>query len=98
MKLAVVLRDVAESEFDEAFDWYDARRIGLGAEFAAEVQRTFDSLAANPRMHRITFADVRMAVVRRFYYCIYYRPHVDRIEVIAVFHPSRDPAIWQSRV
>ena len=41
---------------------------------------------------------IRMAVVRRFYYCVYYRPHADRVQVIAVFHPSRDPAIWKGRV
>ena len=38
VKLPVVLREAAEIEFDEAFDWYDVQRIGLGAEFAAEVQ------------------------------------------------------------
>jgi plasmid stabilization system protein ParE len=62
------------------------------------VQRAFDRLSANPHIHQIVFADVRKAVVRRFPYCVYYRPHADRVEVIAVFHTSRDPSIWQGRV
>jgi len=28
---------------------------------------------------------------------VFYRAHADRVEVIAVFHTRRDPAIWQGR-
>jgi toxin ParE1/3/4 len=97
MSLPVVLRAEAEAEFDEAFDFYDGRRAGLGAEFTAEVQKVLDRIAANPLIHQEVFADIRKAVVRRFPYCVYYRPHTDRVEVIAVFHTSRDPSIWQGR-
>ncbi len=97
MSLPIVLRAEAEAEFDEAFDFYDGRRAGLGADFAAEVQRVLDRLAANPLIHQVVFADIRKAVVRRFPYCVFYRPHADRVEVIAVFHTSRDPTIWQGR-
>jgi plasmid stabilization system protein ParE len=96
--LPIVLRAEAEAEFDEAFDWYESKRAGLGADFAAEVQRAFDRIAANPLIHGVALADIRKAVVRRFPYCVYYRPHSDRVEVIAVFHTSRDPSIWQGRV
>jgi toxin ParE1/3/4 len=98
MSLPCVLRAEAEEEFDEAFDWYDARRAGLGPEFAEEVQRAFDGISINPLTHPAVFADIRKRVVRRFPYCVYYRPHTDRVEVIAVFHTSRDPSIWQGRV
>jgi plasmid stabilization system protein ParE len=96
--LPVGLRAEAEAEFDEAFDWYDVRQAGLGLAFAAEVDRVFDRIAANPLIHRVVFADIRKAVVRRFPYCVFYRPYPDRVEVIAVFHTSRDPRIWQKRV
>ena len=97
MSLPIVLRAEAEAEFDEAFDFYDARRAGLGADFTAEVQDVFDRISTNPLIHQEVFADIRKAVVRRFPYCVYYRPHADRVEVIAVFHTSRDPSIWQDR-
>jgi plasmid stabilization system protein ParE len=98
VKLPVVLRAEAEEEFDEAYDYYNSQRAGLGTRFVAEVQRVFDRLAANPLMHQVVFADIRKSVVRRFPYCVYYRPHTDRVEVVAVFHSSRDPSLWQSRV
>ena len=58
----------------------------------------FDGIAANPRQHRVERADIRKAALRRFPFNVYYRPHADRVEVIAVFHTSRDPAIWQGRI
>ena len=79
MKLPVVLQDEAQSEFDNAFDWYDSQRAGPGSEFVAEVRKVFDRIAANPMMHQAVFADVRQGVVRRFPYSVFCRP--TRIEL-----------------
>ena len=49
-------------------------------------------------MHGFVLADIRKAVVRRFLYCVFYRPYSDRVEVITVFHTSRDPSVWQGRI
>ena len=97
VSLPVVLRAEAAAEFDEAFDFYERQRPGLGVEFTAEVQRVFERIAASPQIHPTVLADVRKSVIRRFPYCVFYRAHASRIEVIAVFHTSRDPAIWQRR-
>jgi toxin ParE1/3/4 len=97
VRLPIVLRDEAKAEFDEAFDWYDARRAGLGTEFVAEVQMVFDRIAANPLMHAAMLEDIHKGVVRRLPYSVFYRPHSNRVEIITVFHNSRDPSIWQGR-
>lgn len=94
MSLPVVLR--AEAEFDEAFDHYEGKRPGLGS-FAERVQEVFDRIAANPQLHTTVFADVRKAVVARFPYAVFYRAEATRVQVLAVFHHRRDPAIWPGR-
>ena len=66
-------------------------------DFVARVQKVFDRIAVNPRMHAVALADIRKAVVTRFPYCVYYRADDTRVEVLAVFHTSRDPSIWQGR-
>jgi plasmid stabilization system protein ParE len=96
--LPVVLRREAQAEFDEAFDWYEARRSGLGVDFAERVQEVFDRIAANPQIHGNVLQDVRKAVVRKFPYCVFYREEAAQVLVLAVFHSKRDPGIWQSRV
>lgn len=98
MRLPIALRLEAEEELEAAFDRYNDQRPGLGRRFVTAVQAVFDAIGANPRMHGIVLADVRKAVVRRFPYCVYYRPHDDRIEVLSVFHTSRDPSVWQARI
>jgi plasmid stabilization system protein ParE len=91
------LRDEAQAEFDEAFDYYEGQRPGLGVSFAARVQDVFDRIGANPLLHAAVFADIRKAVVARFPYCVFYRAEATRVEVIAVFHTARDPSVWQGR-
>ena len=98
MSLPVVLRAEAEKEFDEAFDWYEGKRPGLGVDFAAQVQQIFDGISANPHMHGTVFRDVRKAVVNRFPYCVFYRVEVSQVLVVAVFHSKRNSGVWKKRV
>ncbi|MGL6075217.1 MAG: type II toxin-antitoxin system RelE/ParE family toxin [Fimbriiglobus sp.] len=98
MSLLVVFRLEAEVEFDEAFDWYNAQRPGLGSEFVEAVQSVLASISRSPFQHAVVIEDIRKAVVQRFPYCLYYRTHDDRIEIISVFHSRRDPSVWKSRI
>jgi plasmid stabilization system protein ParE len=41
---------------------------------------------------------VRRALVTKFPYVVLYREDQGEIIVIAVFHTSRNPSVWQSRV
>jgi plasmid stabilization system protein ParE len=97
MSLPLVFRNAAQAEFDEAAAWYESRQEGLGADFVHEIQHVLESIAEQPKRYPIVSADIREAPVRRFPYCIYYRAKADRAVVLAVFHTSRNPAVWQSR-
>jgi len=72
MSLPIILRPQARREFDEAADWYEQRRAGLGARFIAAVGRVFDQAAANPQRYPEVFGAVREGVVQRFPYCVYF--------------------------
>jgi plasmid stabilization system protein ParE len=97
MNLPVVLRTEAQADFDEAFDWYESQRPGLGIDFTAQVQEVFDRISANPLLHAVVFQDLRKAVVRRFPYSVIYRAEATQVLVLAVFHSKREPSIWQGR-
>jgi len=72
MSRRVVLRPAARAEFDEAFDWYEARREGLGSEFAASIEQAVERVLRNPLLHGIVYGEIRCALVRRFPYGVYY--------------------------
>ena len=97
MNLPVVLRPEARAEFDDAFDWYEQQRPGLGVDFVGQVQEVLDRISATPELYAQIFQDVRRAVVRRFPYSVLYKVEPQQVVVLAVFHSRRDPKIWQAR-
>ena len=97
MSLPVTIRRAAREEFDEAFDWYESRRAGLGVEFAVQVKAVFDRISKMPELHPCVLNDVRKASVLQFPYSVYYRVREKRVFVLAVFHDKRNPKIWKSR-
>jgi len=97
MTLPIRLLPEAKDEFDAAADWYEQKQPGLGVDFIAKVRDVLNRIAVNPRLHAAVYVDVRKAVVRRFPYVVVYRVDAAEVIVIAVFHTSRDPAVWQAR-
>ena len=88
----------AKDEFDKAADRYEAQRPGLGVDFVVKVREVLHRIAANPCLHRKVYGDVRKAVVQRFPVIVLYEEETGEVVVISVFHTSRNPADWQSRV
>ncbi len=97
MSLPIRLRRAAQVEYDDAADWYESGRRGLGLQFVAAVRHVLDAITAQPDRYPEVMAGVREAPVVGWPYCIYYQVHANHVMVLAVFHASRDPSIWQSR-
>lgn len=97
MSYRVVVRRIAQEEFDDAFDWYEKQQKGLGVQFADRVRETFTQISARPEIHPTVLRDVRRALVRRFPYSVIYRLRNDCVIVLGVFHHRRDPRRWQGR-
>jgi plasmid stabilization system protein ParE len=87
----------AVADITRAAEWYDDQQPGLGDEFVSEVNAVIKSLADNPYLHAIRFADVRCARLKRFRkYGIYYFSWHDEVIVLSVFHGSQHPRrLWQ---
>jgi plasmid stabilization system protein ParE len=68
-----------------------------GVEFIAEIERCVTAAADRPTLYSAVYKDVRRVVANRFPFSVYFRAEERRIVVLAVFHGSRDPSIWQQR-
>jgi len=97
MNLNVVFHRAASAEFVEASVWYESKRVGLALEFMSEIERCVALASEHPLQFSVVRLDIRRVVAYRFPYSIYFRAEEHRIVVLAVFHSSRNPAIWQSR-
>ncbi len=81
----------------EASAWYETKRVGLALEFMAEIDRCVSLASEYPLQFAVVREDIRRAVANRFPYSVYFRAEKHHIIVLAVFHGSRDPAIWHAR-
>jgi plasmid stabilization system protein ParE len=85
----VRVRPEAELDLERAASWYEARRAGLGAEFADEIARLFLSLADGPYHFAEYEAGLRRAFPRRFPYGVYFTVNGDDVIVTSNLHMSR---------
>ena len=98
MSLQVVFRIAARLEFEEAVNWYDEQRKGLGEEFLHEIDELVFRMSEHPARYPVVFADVHRAMTRRFPYSVIFRTRSSTLVVLAVFHSRRDPRVWKRRV
>ena len=93
----------ALDEANDAADWYEGRRAGLGAAFLVVLDRCLDFRAEHPHAFP-RLADtaprlgIRRALLNRFPYAVVFFELPDRLQVLAVAHTSRRPGYWLSRV
>jgi plasmid stabilization system protein ParE len=90
----------AEQELAAAAEWYESKRVGLGVELVASVDRALDEIRDAPLSCALWRSDrpYRHKVLRRFPYVIFFRPDDDAVEVVAFAHAKRSPGYWLSRV
>ena len=97
MTLPVYLRPAAETDVREAYKWLEQESSGLGERFSARLREVFEQIEFMPNMFGAVWRDVRAARLKTFRYLVYYVVLLDRIEVLAVMHGSRNESEWQSR-
>jgi plasmid stabilization system protein ParE len=98
MTLRVVFQELAVVELNEAAAFYGRARPGLGVAFLDAVEIAVNAVASHPLGGRAIEGDVRLWLVRRFPYRVFYRVCDDHVRVLAIGHQKRSPAFWHGRV
>ncbi len=98
MRYRLIIRPEAETELAEAYDWYERRVPGLGADLLTAVDTAVDAILSNPLQYPAVYQSVRRVLTRRFPYQVLFLVEGDVVTVIAVFHGARDPKHWQDRL
>lgn len=92
----------AAVELEDAADWYEDRRPGLGDDFLEAVDEALAFIARWPHTGR-PVPDVppglliRRTPVRRFPYHVVYIEMPDAIRILAFAHDRRSPGYWLTR-
>ena len=90
--------DAAQSEFDDAIDYYDEQQPGLGSEFAEEVGDALERVNHYPEAWSPLSPRVRRCVINRFPYSVLYEVRSEIIIIVAIQHHHQEPESWRTRV
>ena len=87
----------AEADLKESVIWYESQRIGLGDDFVNEIDAVAIRILKNPRQFPIVLQNIHKANLKNFPFNVFFVISDNSVYVIAIFHNSRDPKIWESR-
>jgi len=97
-KYSLIINAFAETDLEVALNWYASRKEGLDQDFIDEIDKAIQRIRDNPRQFAVVKKQIRMSIVKRFPYGIYFYISDDIINVFAVFHFSRNPKVLQKRL
>jgi toxin ParE1/3/4 len=94
--LKVQLTRAALGDIERAAAFYESQKEGLGATFVDRVMEAVDSIALNPIGCQKRIKDVRMAVVKKFPFGLWFKI-VDEAVVIGCLDQRRNPVLARER-
>ena len=97
MKAVVSFHRLADYELNEAIQYYELERPGLGSAFLREAERCLRFISEHPQAGRELLGQVRRLLLRRFPFGLLYTLKPDGIRILAVMNLKRRPAYWVGR-
>ena len=64
--MEVEFLEIAKAELDDAFEWYESLKKGLGFEFNKEVDKSILSIISFPKVWRLVAKEIRRCIINRF--------------------------------
>ena len=96
--MTVRFLEPAETELDQAVDWYESQTPGLGDASLIEVLSAVERMALYPQAWHPLDQGLRRCRLNRFPYGLIYAVENADILVLAVAHLHREPGYWRDRL
>lgn len=87
----------AETELNDAAEWYESKQPGLGGQFGDEVRLALGRALAMPSAWQEVAPGIRRSLTHRFPYGVLYLWTADELHVLAVMNLRRHPDYWKDR-
>jgi plasmid stabilization system protein ParE len=100
MSYQVKVDPSATAELDEAMDWFEGQKAGLGVDFLLKFYNAVAFLKENPKLYPQVHQSFRRVLMKKYPYAIYYAIAEANKEVVvlAVWHTSQDPDKLRERL
>jgi plasmid stabilization system protein ParE len=90
LKWRVIIRPAAEADLQEAWQWYESQRAGLGDELVREIDKAILTLTTNPEHRPFYYREFRRILTHRFPYKVFYRVEQARVVIFRILHAKRE--------
>lgn len=91
MIFTIVLRPLALSDLQEAYNYYSLRKEELGESFLNELQIFLDKLERNPFIFSFINEPIRQGKIERFPYDVVYEVKDNTVLVYSIFMAKQNP-------
>lgn len=95
--VSVRFHAAVQQDLQEAYDYYEEQRKGLGEEFLTELTASLDYLQKHAALFQVVAGNTRKYNISKFPYGIFYLLTGKEIFVTAIIHLMRNPKKWKSR-
>ena len=99
MPLRVIYSAEVYNDLQQAIDFYNSRKKGLGARFFKAVKTQLSQIQSNAYGFQIRYDDIRCSPINKFPFMVHYKivAETNVIMIIAILGDYRDPEIWDKR-
>lgn len=87
----------AQKDLTESYEWYEEQSIGLGDRFSKIIYRDINVITKDPFVYKKVKRNLREFVVDEFPYLIIYEYDDGIVNIIRIFHTSRNPRLKYNR-
>lgn len=91
MPLRAELSRHCQTDLQQAFDFYEQRKPGLGLEFISDFERFIIGVSTHPELGVKTHGRLRKFVLTQFPYVAYYSVADDHVRVVACIYGGQKP-------
>ena len=91
MSYEIVLQSEAILDLQEAFEWYEKQKEGLGFEFIEEVESGYLKISGHPLQYPPINTQFRRIRINRFPYLVVYEVEGNSVIINSVRHVKREP-------
>jgi len=91
VKYTLIIKEEALDDIQEAYDYYEANKTGLGERFLDTLEGYLEQIQKYPEHYQIKRIPYREAFLKEFPYLIIYERAQQEIIVYAIFNTWRNP-------
>lgn len=92
------ISDEAENDFDNSYEYYYEDSPKVADAFFQRINASLEIITKSTLSFQVIHKTLRKFTVQKFPFVIYYQVVDCTIQIIAIFHTSRNPKIWTERI